>query len=211
MTLILQIFLLINILLIGALVTIALQHAMAHRRHRNYQAEPLISPYIPTDTVELPSDIKDRLLEASQAHFKSSLEHAADDLRKDLSETAVKLNQLLEQLGTEVMGTEMERYRNDLSQMRKAVETAFSGAESQVNEHQTQLMEEFKVKLEQEMSAEKQRLISQIDTKLGDAVASFLTEALQHNIDLGAQSAYLTALLEEHKAELKGEVTDETA
>jgi len=41
-------------------------------------------------------------------------------------------------------------------------------------------------------------------------VASFLTETLQHNVDLGAQSAYLTAMLEEHKADFAKEVADES-
>jgi hypothetical protein len=41
-----------------------------------------------------------------------------------------------------------------------------------------------------------------MDTKLADAVTSFLMETLQHNVDLGAQSAYLTAMLDEHKDEL---------
>jgi hypothetical protein len=52
------------------------------------------------------------------------------------------------------------------------------------------------------VAAEKQKMIELMDTKLADAVGSFLVETLQHNIDLGAQTAYLTAQLEEHKAEL---------
>ena len=60
------------------------------------------------------------------------------------------------------------------------------------------------------MLAEKQRLLQQIDTKLADAVASFLMETLQHNVDLGAQSAYLTAMLEEHKTDFAKELSDES-
>ena len=53
-------------------------------------------------------------------------------------------------------------------------------------------------------------MIQQIDTRLAEAVTSFLIETLQHNVDLGAQSAYLTAQLEEHKADFIKEVADET-
>ena len=56
-----------------------------------------------------------------------------------------------------------------------------------------------------EITAEKEVLIKLANAKLADAVASFLIETLGHNVDLGAQSAYLTEMLEEHKDEiLKG-------
>jgi hypothetical protein len=45
-------------------------------------------------------------------------------------------------------------------------------------------------------------LAAQLEEKLSDAVSSFLLEALQHSVDLGAQAQYLTTVLEEHKAEL---------
>ena len=61
----------------------------------------------------------------------------------------------------------------------------------------------------QELAAEKEQLAKLMDTKLADAVASFLMETLPHNVDLGAQSAYLTSMLEEHKAELVREVAGE--
>jgi hypothetical protein len=43
---------------------------------------------------------------------------------------------------------------------------------------------------------------------LGDAVASFLIDTLQHEVDLGAQTNYLIKTLDEHKDELKKEVDD---
>jgi hypothetical protein len=41
-------------------------------------------------------------------------------------------------------------------------------------------------------------------------VVSFLIETLQHDIDLGAQSAYLTKVLEEHKDDFKQGVSSES-
>jgi hypothetical protein len=52
-------------------------------------------------------------------------------------------------------------------------------------------------------------LVKQLATEMADAVGSFLQEALQHNIDLGEQSAYLVSVLEEHKADFIKEVADE--
>ncbi len=63
--------------------------------------------------------------------------------------------------------------------------------------------------MEEQVTAEQRRLLQQIDTKLADAVGSFLSETLEHNVDLGAQSSYLVALLEEHKEDFKKQVVDD--
>jgi len=68
---------------------------------------------------------------------------------------------------------------------------------------------ELEAKLKEEIAAEKKQLVQQLDTKLSDAVASFLLETMQHEVDLGSQSAYLTKMLDEHKAELIKELMDE--
>ena len=61
----------------------------------------------------------------------------------------------------------------------------------------------------EEITNEKEKLIQQIDTRLADAVTSFLIETLGHNVDLGAQNKYLIEMLEEHKPELIKGVKDE--
>jgi hypothetical protein len=76
------------------------------------------------------------------------------------------------------------------------------GISAEVSKHE----QEMKAKITQELEAEKERMLKQIDVKLGDAVGSFLVETLGHNVDLGSQTAYLAALLEEHKAEFAKEV-----
>lgn len=77
-------------------------------------------------------------------------------------------------------------------------------AKTQTDHYQNDL----RVKVEQEAAAEKQRLIDLIDNKLADSVMGFLTEAMQHEIDLGSQTKYLLSLLDEHKEELKKAIDD---
>ncbi len=207
----LQLFLFINIFIIGALTTVALQHAYAHFRprpkaERRAQPVPGLSPAV-----------RKQILEAAQADFQAVLEKSAVELQRELHGTAVSLNQRLAKTGAEVVSYEMERYRTQLADLSKQTEVAIGGAEKEVVEHRAELtammakkQAELEVKLTEDMAVEKQRLIQQMDTKLADAVASFLTETLQHNIDLGAQSQYLISMLDEHKAELSRGVTDET-
>ena len=211
----LQIFLLVNIFLIGAISATAIRHAYAHFRPQPVEIEkpkPTVQP-----NAHIPADVREHILQAAQTNFQNILDHSATELEHDLKMTVVQLNGRLERFGVEIVNDEMKRYRMDLDQLRKQTETNISGAQTEINQHQTDLKSkidqrriELEAKLTDEIATEKQLLIQQIDTKLADAVASFLTETLQHNIDLGAQSAYLISTLQEHKAELTKGITDET-
>lgn len=198
----LQLFLLLDVFLMGMLAATAVRHAYAHFRPAQHEPEQSSSQ---AADGHLPPAVKEHLLQASQAHFKAVLDRAAVELQHDLGNTGVQINNLLGQLATEIVGDELERYRAELIQLRKQAEADMGGIRTEIAGHQAEL----KAKLAQEMAAEKQWLIQQIDTRLADAVGSFLVETLQHNIDLGAQSSYLIAMLEEHKADFVKGVVDE--
>lgn len=206
----LQIFLLLNVFIIGALVMFAAQHAYAHFRPPHHEEKP--QPPAP----QLPPAVKERLLEKSEAHFQAVLDHAAADLQKDLKVTSEQILKQLNKLGSEIVSAEMQRYRADLEELRRETQTMLTAAQAGIESHQADLTTkleqrhtEMEAKLAEEMAAEKQRLLEQVDTKLADAVTSFVIETMQHNVDLGAQTAYLTSMLEEHKAELAKGITDE--
>lgn len=209
----LQIFLLLNVFLIGALTAVAVRHAYAHFRPAHHDDE---KPHKPAPNTHLPPAVREQLLHAAKANFQVVLERSANQLQRDLDTTAGQLNKQLEKLGTKIIADETERYHATLELLRKQAETTINGAQSEVSQHQSDLqakLAEHQAKVEAEltakMTAEHERLMQQIDTKLADAVSSFLVETLQHNVDLGAQSTYLTAMLEEHKDELTKGVKDE--
>jgi len=214
----LQVFLVINVFIMGILVAVAVRHAYAHFRQPLVQEEDKITsrPKAQAQVVTLPIKIKERLIESSQIHFQSVLNRSATTLERDLKTTTNKLTNQLDKVGSDIILTEMKRYRGDLEALRKQAETIIEGAQRDVVEHQGELkaemakkQAELETKLKEEIDAEKQELSEQINQKLSDAVASFLTETMQHEIDLGAQTVYLTKLLDEHKAELIKELMDE--
>lgn len=197
----LQIFLFVNIFLIGVLLTIAIQHAYAH--FRPHEPEHAHGPAPPQ--VKLSPAVREKLLEKAATRFQHVLDQAARELQGDLEHTKSELNQRVEHLGGDIVGKEMERYQAELQELRAKAEAAIGGAQAEITAHQ----EELKAQMAADIEAEKQKLLAQIDTKLADAVASFLTESLQHNVDLGAQAEYLTGLLDEHKADFAGQLKDE--
>lgn len=209
----LQLFLLLNVFIMGALAATALRHAYAHFKPDHHDADKI---HAKVQKVQLPPATRKHLLESAEEDFQSVLEKSTVELQRELQTTAAVLNKQLAKTGAEIVGYEMERYRTQLENLRKQADDAIGGAQTEVVQHQNDLkskIAEAQLKIEaqlaEEMKLEKQRLIQQMDTKLADAVASFLTETLQHNVDLGAQSSYLTAMLEEYKTELIKGATDE--
>jgi hypothetical protein len=198
-----QIFLFINVFFIGVLAATALRHANAHYRPpvepEHEQPHPTVA------SITLPADVKERLAQASQVEFQTAISHSADRLLQDLGTTSEEINNLIKRLATDIVSDELVHYRDELAQIHKRVEADMGAVKQEMVGHEAEL----KAKLAQEMELEKKRLLQQIDTKLADAVGSFLLETLGHNVDLGSQSSYLTAMLEQHKADFIKEVGNE--
>jgi galactokinase/mevalonate kinase-like predicted kinase len=201
----LQVFLIIQVFILGALVTMAINHYLTHIKPNKKESSEDHTPQL-IKPIELPQEAKDRLLSASQAQFEAAVHQSAEQLQSNLAATNGQINELVMRLATDVVSSELDRYKKDLAELQKKTEADMSGISAEVSKHQ----EDIKAKISQELESEKQKLIKQIDTKLADAVGSFLLEALGHNIDLGSQSSYLLSLLEEHKAEFIKEVGSES-
>lgn len=199
MSVFLQIFLLVDVFFAGVIAATALRHGYAHLRPHEPEVK---KQHTPPQHIPLPPEVRQHLLEESEADFQRVLDKSAGKLQHDLDTTEGRLNKRLSQLGNQVVGNEMNRYQNQLDQLGKQAAINLGVAQSDIAKHQADL----RAKLAEEIAAEKQQLLHQLDTKLGDAVASFLIETLQHNVDLGAQNAYLSSMLEEHKDDFKQEL-----
>ena len=197
----LQIILLINMLLIGVLSAVAVRHAYAHFNPNEHDGER----HKPKQDMHLPPAVRQKLLEEAQADFHLMLRRSVKELEKDLHDTTEKIHKTLEKEGNETITQQIKHYRDRLDELQQQTEENISAIGKDLSGHQNTL----KAKLSEEVEAEKKRLIQQIDTNLADAIGSFLTETLQHNIDLGAQSEYLKKMLEEHKEEIAKEVANE--
>ncbi len=199
----LLIFLLIDVFLAGVIAATALRHAYAHFRPEEHDLEKVHKPAMQNG--HLPPAVREKLLEEAQANFRAVLNHAAKDLQDDLENTAGQIKKQVGKLGSAAENEELEHYKAIIHTLQDETKADMGNIDKELAEQKAEL----KAKFSEDMLAEKQRLLQQIDTKLADAVASFLMETLQHNVDLGAQTAYLTTMLEEHKADFIREVRDE--
>lgn len=175
----------------------AVQYVRRHNR-----SQPAVHDFQLAPGEGLPPEVKQRLLEEAKIKFQAALNNNSSQLNQDLKISSEQINQLVNKLASEIVSGEMEHYRLELGRLHDQANSDMRGIRGEISKHETEL----KAKMELEIEAEKQRLVKQIDTKLADAVGSFLSETLQHNVDLGSQTAYLLAMLEEHKVEFIKEV-----
>ncbi len=212
---ILQFILILNAFLIGAATVVAVRHGLAHFRPHTHDNDKKRAQ---ENAVKLPPAVKEQLLAKATANYEKILEASAAQLQLDLSKTAASLNKQLDTVGQEIVTDEMKRYKASLEELQKNTELSITGTQDALNQHQEDLktamaehQKQMLAKMNKEIAAEKERLLSQIDNKLADAAASFLIETMQHDVDLGAQVPYLTKMLEEHKDDFKKEVVDESS
>lgn len=215
----LQIFLIINIFVLGAVIALAIEHLWLHLHPRDTAVDQ--------DGVHLPIQVKERLLKVAESDYEEVLNKSVGSFKDDLAKTTEKINDTLTQLSGDILGEEMDRYKKTLEELKEKAQQTRSQAQTDVERHQAELEAliierqkmleqrflERQAAIEKQAQAEvqttKKAYIERIDAKLADSVTSFLSTTLQYNADLGAQEPYLLSELEKHKSELIKEVTDE--
>jgi hypothetical protein len=155
------------------------------------------------------------LLVKRQTEMDSKLAEHQAELEKKLAERTAELEQEFTELQTRYAKKQAE-LEAQLTQQETELASTVKTRELKLAEHQATLEDELtkrqetyaskqaelESKLEAEMQKRRDAYTSQLDTKLGDAVAAFLADTLGRNVDLGAQTSYLVAQLEAHKDEL---------
>jgi phosphoenolpyruvate carboxylase len=147
----------------------------------------------------------DKLQQQTIQRYQQTIEAAAARFDADLSHTSTQLGEQVSRMTTDVISQELELYRKSLEDMRKQALAVAGQIQEAVEEQKTALA----TGLEAEMKTERARVSALLDTKLADIVSSYVLESLGNKVDLGAQGQYLFAMLEEHKADIKRELTDD--
>ncbi len=262
----LQLFLLINVFVVGVVVAIAATHARAHFSH-----SPAQSKQPKREQPILPLDTRQRIISEAEEDYQKVLHRSSLELQRNLETTTTRLNDQLDKMGASIVDDEMKAYRNGLEDLRKETEQAVTSATNEIEKHQADLRTKLidrqtvmeaklseqqaeleaklaartteldttfrerevqyekqqalldeqialrkkeisekqatlEAKLVQDIEAQRTQALADLDSKIGDSIATFLTETLGHEVDLGAQIPYLTSQLEAHKDELKKEL-----
>ena len=199
MNIFLQIFLYIDVFVIGVAAALAVRHGREHLKTK--KELKVVSPH-PANEV-IPKEIKQRLIEESEEKYRHILDQSSTRLTKELDETVERINKTVKNLAADIITKELEGFEKLFQDYKDKADKELEGTKAQTDQYHNEL----KLKLDEEAKQERQRLHELIDNKLADVVMSFLLEAMQHEVDLGAQTDYLMKQLEDHKEEFKQAVS----
>lgn len=139
-----------------------------------------------------------------KAAYEAKIHEATEIFGTDLTATSKQLSDQVKRLTTTVIEEELEAYQKTLEQVRLAATQAMDQIHQAVEHQRIELRQG----MEAELDSEKKALTDKFDAKLGDVVASYISEALGSGVDLGAQMQFILTSLEAHKADIRKDLLD---
>ena len=199
-----EIFLFINALIIGALIVLFVQHLAAHHRTKKPQPKPH------TAEVRIPRDVRDRLIQEAEGQLQDLFSRTAHGLEEDLTESTQQMSTHLQTIFSEIIAKQQKEFNAAQASLGSVGNDVLERLKTETQSADQQLLEQLAIskaelakKLAETAAARREELLATIDSTFSDAVMSFLLETLGHGVDLGAQTPYIMARLEENKALFK--------
>jgi hypothetical protein len=134
-----------------------------------------------------------------KAAYQAEITKATATFGTDLQGTSKKLSEQVSRLTTQVIEEELEAYQKTLEEVRQVATKAMDQIREAVEHQRIELRQG----MEAELATEKQHLADKFDAKMGDVIASYISEALGSGVDLGAQMQFILTSLESHKADIR--------
>lgn len=131
--------------------------------------------------------------------YEAKITEATQTFGTDLTATSKRLSEQVSRLTTTVIEEELEAYQKTLEEVRKAATQAMDQIHQAVEHQRVELRQG----MEAELESEKKVLADKFDAKMGDVVASYMSEALGSGVDLGSQMKFILQSLESHKEDIR--------
>jgi hypothetical protein len=131
--------------------------------------------------------------------YEAKITEATGTFGNDLKATSQRLSEQVSRLTTTVIEEELEAYQKTLEEVRKVATQAMEQIHEAVEHQRVELRQG----MEAELAAEKKVLADKFDAKMGDIVASYISESLGSGVDLGAQMQFILTSLEAHKEDIR--------
>lgn len=212
----LQLFILINVFLLGIVGTIAVIHYRSHL----HPEEPTKKKTLPM----LPLDVRQRLIEEAEDDYEKILHRSAISFEKDLEGTASHLSEQLAKIGSSIVDDEMTRYKSELATLRDETAKKIGSSGAEIETHQAQLraqlaerqaamdtkLAEHQTELEQklaERSAELEKEFTELQAGYAKKQAELEAQLVQQESELAATLKTRELKLAEHQTALEDELT----
>lgn len=157
----------------------------------SHEEHPSLKPQIsPEKLAELNNKI--------EKQAEAAIEQASTSLKESLDKSLGQVGQNVGDLSDKIIQDELTKYQNALEEVRQASVDKLSEVQASIDKRRSELEEA----LTADVAAEKAKVLERFDKQIGEIVSAYLIEALGSGVDLGAQSSYIMATLEQNKAEI---------
>jgi DNA repair exonuclease SbcCD ATPase subunit len=202
----LQAFLLINILIVGAVIALAVVYLRAHLKEKSEPKKVEKPEALPI----LPSDARRRILHDAEEDYQEVLKRSALELQRNLETTTQRLNEQLDKMGTNIVSDEMERYKHGLDDLRKETENAVGSASAEIQKHQTELRAKL-LERQAEVEAKIREQEAELEAKLAARTTELEETFKQRQAEFAKKQAELESELLKRQSELDATVKEREA
>ncbi len=140
-------------------------------------------------------EFREELRNRGRLHFEKIIGENAMFLQQDLRLTTSQLNEYMKQEITRTLQEEFSKYEESITDAKKLAVESIQKTQETI-EQQRQILGE---QLEQQVAAEKSRLIGRFEQNMADIINHYVLAAIGNQIDLNDQLEYILNDLEENK------------
>ena len=230
-----QIFLLVNVFVLGALIMVAFLFFRARHKEDNRPTKNKMQPLLPHATWQ-------KIVSDAEREYTKTIQKANTELQRELQLSTTSLHKKTTAISLKIINEEFNRYKNDLAkihresaaqlqstakdiatqsvEMRNSLISKQNVVQMRLNDQQAKLEQQLlnqqqralqlqaasDAEIERIATVKQQQRLQQIDTNLDNIMTNFLLENLGSDIDLGAQLPHLLKTLDDNKEELKKEL-----
>ena len=138
----------------------------------------------------------------AEEDLREIVARSAEQLEASLKATIAGLNTKTEEMATQTLSQEFEKYQASFEALREEMLREFNELQKQLDERRVQLGAD----MESAVRKDREARMDAFNARLADVVSSYIVETLDKGVDLGAQSAYILHTLEQHKEDIKKDV-----
>lgn len=139
---------------------------------------------------------REELRNRGRLHFEKIISENAMFLQQDLRLTTSQLNEYMKGEITRTLQDEFLKYEQSITDAKQLAIEALQKTNDVIDEQRAHLSEQLDI----EVAKEKERLITQFQTNMGDVVNHYIVAAIGNQIDLSDQLEYILNDLEMNKA-----------
>lgn len=149
-------------------------------------------------------EFREELRNRGRLHFEKIIGENAMFLQQDLRLTTSQLNDYMKQEITRTLQEEFAKYEESITDAKQMAVESIEKTQAAI-EQQRQILG---AQLEQQVAAEKSRLLARFEQNMADIINHYILAAIGNQIDLNDQLEYILNDLEENKQAIIEDITN---